>query len=204
MRYYSLILLSLLALATAQVPTPSDPPPEIPDPETPPSPMPPKEPEPVPSKPVPVDPKPTPPATPPAPTVTGAPGQGPICECGYTYCAAVLMSMSESIPFHQLRCKWQADDMKENPWSSEQLAKAYCSTPNAVCGNNGVAPATNVSSALYLCRCESDDAKLGTDLDLICGCDTCLNIGPDYRGRCETPCNEGACVKSDNGGDNWY
>jgi hypothetical protein len=33
------------------------------------------------------------------PTATGDPGQGAICECGYTYCSSVLMAMSLS-PYH--------------------------------------------------------------------------------------------------------
>ncbi|OTA05223.1 SSCRP protein [Trichoderma parareesei] len=97
---------------------------------------------------------------------------GAICECGYTYCASVLMGMKK-------------------PWSQKELSEAYCSTPNASCDKN--VPATNISSALYICLCDDPDQKVGTNLDLVCGCDKCLNIGPDFRGRCETPCHAGNC-----------
>ena len=37
---------------------------------------------------------------PPVPAQTGGGGPpGPICECGYTYCASVLMGMSKRLPF---------------------------------------------------------------------------------------------------------
>lgn len=79
----------------------------------------------------------------------------------------------------------------EKPWSQKQLAESYCKTPHASCNNN--VPATNTSSALYICLCDDADQKVGTHLDLVCGCDKCLNIGPDFRGRCETPCHGGNC-----------
>ena len=28
---------------------------------------------------------------------------------------------------------------------------------------------------------------------LLCGCDKCLVVGPDYRGRCDKPCHAGSC-----------
>ncbi|KAL7941793.1 hypothetical protein V8C42DRAFT_333730 [Trichoderma barbatum] len=79
----------------------------------------------------------------------------------------------------------------KKPWSQKQLAEAYCDTPNASCDNH--VPATNITSALYICLCDDPDQKVGTNLDLVCGCDKCLNIGPDFRGRCETPCHAGNC-----------
>lgn len=72
------------------------------------------------------------------------------------------------------------------PWGLKQITEGYCSTPNVACPN-GV-PATNVSTALYICLCDTIEQKLGTDIDLICGCDDCQIIGPDFRGRCATPC----------------
>ncbi|KAJ6783872.1 hypothetical protein PWT90_09158 [Aphanocladium album] len=112
-----------------------------------------------------------PPVPPPAtasPTASQAPApQGPICECGYTYCASVLKAM-------------------KTPWTNKELTDAYCSTPNASCPNGK--PITDVNNAVYICLCKEADQKVGTDLDLMCGCDKCLNIGPDFRGRCETPC----------------
>jgi hypothetical protein len=81
------------------------------------------------------------------------------------------------------------------PWSEEQLASAYCTTSNAPCGDNSV-PETNVTSALYICLCNDEDDKLGTNLDLICGCDECLILAPDYRGRCQTPCSSGGCANA--------
>ncbi|OAA57175.1 hypothetical protein ISF_07096 [Cordyceps fumosorosea ARSEF 2679] len=116
-----------------------------------------------------------PPSTPPAtPTPSGSPTpapKGPICECGYTYCASVLKAMKA-------------------PWSNKELAEAYCKTPNASCPNGK--PSTNVDNALYVCLCEKADQKTGTHLDLLCGCDKCLVVGPDFRGRCETPCSPGS------------
>ncbi|KAH7318136.1 hypothetical protein B0I35DRAFT_409072 [Stachybotrys elegans] len=103
---------------------------------------------------------------PPAPTASALPG-GPICECGYTYCASVLMAM-------------------KRPWTPKLLTQAYCSTPNAACPEG--LPHTNVTSALFICLCDGVDQEVGTHLHLLCGCDTCLNVNPDFRGRCETPC----------------
>ncbi|OAQ65386.1 hypothetical protein VFPPC_14057 [Pochonia chlamydosporia 170] len=80
-------------------------------------------------------------STAPAPTTP----DGAICECGYTYCASVLMGMKK-------------------PWTTKQLADAYCATPNAVC-NNGK-PSTSVNVALYICLCEDPGQKLGNKLDL--------------------------------------
>ncbi|KAJ2968112.1 hypothetical protein NQ176_g9336 [Zarea fungicola] len=115
-------------------------------------------------------PVPPPPATPP-PTTSQAPApKGPICECGYTYCASVLKAMKV-------------------PWNNKQLAEAYCSTPNANCPNGK--PSTDVNNAVYICLCNEVNQKVGNDLDLLCGCDKCLNVGPDFRGRCETPCSAG-------------
>ncbi|KAM0264252.1 hypothetical protein ACHAQJ_000740 [Trichoderma viride] len=111
-------------------------------------------------------------APPPAATKAPPAPEGPICECGYTYCASVLEGMKK-------------------PWSQKQLAEAYCSTPHASCNNH--VPATNITNALYICLCDDIDQKVGTHLDLVCGCDKCLNIGPDFRGRCETPCHGGNC-----------
>ncbi|ATY58624.1 hypothetical protein A9K55_002376 [Cordyceps militaris] len=109
----------------------------------------------------------TPPATP-APSGTPGPTpKGPICECGYTYCASVLKAM-------------------KTPWSNKELTDAYCSTVNASCPNGK--PASDVNNAVFICLCKEADQKVGTDLDLLCGCDKCLNVGPDFRGRCETPC----------------
>lgn len=94
-----------------QPPTPTDPPPPpnepvppAPPPNEPVPPVPPAEP-PVPP---PSDPTPTPPQSPvpdppqspppasPTPIGTGPSIEGPICECGYTYCAEVLMAMGIS------------------------------------------------------------------------------------------------------------
>ncbi|KAH7160335.1 hypothetical protein B0J13DRAFT_643894 [Dactylonectria estremocensis] len=140
-------------------PNPPPPPPEEPDPDPPP-----------PSEPPSPVPKPTDPAPPPPPTGTGAPHKGPICECGYTYCAAVLMDMPKA-------------------WTVPQLTQGYCSTPHASCP--GGSPASNVTSALYICLCEGANQKVGNHIELLCGCDACLKIGPDFRGRCETPCVAG-------------
>ncbi|OAA51439.1 hypothetical protein NOR_00032 [Metarhizium rileyi] len=93
----------------------------------------------------------------PAPTTP----DGPVCECGYTYCASVLMAMKK-------------------PWSTKDLAEAYCATPHATC-NNGK-PSTSINSALYICLCDDPSAEYGKTLDLLCGCDKCLVVGPDFRG----------------------
>ncbi|OAR02876.1 hypothetical protein LLEC1_06784 [Akanthomyces lecanii] len=118
----------------------------------------------------PLDTPPVPPAPPATPSPSSSPGpvpKGPICECGYTYCSSVLKAM-------------------KTPWNDKQLTEAYCSTPNASCPNGK--PATDVNNAVYICLCKEADQKVGADLDLMCGCDKCLNVGPDFRGRCETPC----------------
>ncbi|CEJ83979.1 hypothetical protein VHEMI03342 [[Torrubiella] hemipterigena] len=156
MQFFHLFCLVALAAASPQLPTPVGPPPPLTpaDGST--------------STPVPVVPPPPPTKAttetpkPPAPTP-----DGPICECGYTYCGSVLMTMKK-------------------PWNQKQLGDAYCKTPNASCPNNK--PSSDVHSALYLCLCDGPDQKLGTTLDLLCGCDKCLNVGPDNRARCETPC----------------
>lgn len=100
----SVLALAILAfVAHAQVPTPPEDPPEIPPPETdlpPPSDDPPVEPGPIPppetSTGEPEQPAPSTILTPPAPSATGDPVFGPICECGYTYCASVLLAMGTS------------------------------------------------------------------------------------------------------------
>ncbi|KAL3959357.1 hypothetical protein ACCO45_007519 [Purpureocillium lilacinum] len=115
----------------------------------------------------------TPATQPPVPAQTGGGGPpGPICECGYTYCASVLMGMKK-------------------PWSEKQLAEAYCKTPDAACASGS--PGTDVRSALYLCLCDDANAREGNKLHLLCGCDKCLVVGPDYRGRCDKPCHAGSC-----------
>ncbi|KAF4991709.1 hypothetical protein FDECE_13940, partial [Fusarium decemcellulare] len=131
--------------------------------------------DPAPQPPAPTDPAPAPPA----PNPTGAPSEGPICECGYTYCAQVLMSM-------------------EKPWNEAQLTDAYCKTPNASC--SGGSPSTKISSALYICLCDEINQEVGNHLELLCGCDTCLNVGPDFRGRCKTPCLPGKSGGGHGGG----
>ncbi|KOS17179.1 hypothetical protein ESCO_005863 [Escovopsis weberi] len=166
-----LLMLAGLALAKPQreteFPVPEDPPPPLSSPlftETPPW-------SPTPLQPGPLPPTPTSKGGGLPPPASDRPEpNGPICECGYTYCASVLMAMKK-------------------PWSTKQLGEAYCGTPHAPCANN--LPSTNVSSALYLCLCDEIDQKIGNDLHLICGCDTCLNIEPDFRGRCEFPCQAG-------------
>ncbi|KAG6009936.1 hypothetical protein E4U21_000707 [Claviceps maximensis] len=101
-----------------------------------------------------------------------APGvpSGAYCECGYTYCASVLMAMKK-------------------PWTMKQLADAYCATSHAVC--SGGKPSTGVNTALFICLCNDAGQKYGTTLDLVCACDKCLVVAPDFRGRCETPCHSG-------------
>lgn len=103
----SVLAFAILAfVAHAQVPTPPEDPPQIPPPETdlpPPSDLPPVEPGPIepPPETSPGEPEqPAPPTilTPPAPSATGDPVFGPICECGYTYCASVLQAMGTSSP----------------------------------------------------------------------------------------------------------
>lgn len=73
-----------MALAKPQLPVPSGPPPEAgsptPIPEPPPPPPPPGD-------------DPTPTSGDPEPTTAS---KGPICECGYTYCASVLKEMCKN------------------------------------------------------------------------------------------------------------
>ncbi|KAF4975379.1 hypothetical protein FZEAL_7830 [Fusarium zealandicum] len=164
--------------AEPPVPPPSSQPPDpvpVPPPAEPAPVPPPSSPAPVPPPPAPTDPAPVPP--PPSPT--GAPSGEPICECGYTYCAEVLMAM-------------------EKPWNEAQLSDAYCKTPNADCPEGS--PSTNLTSALYICLCGELDQKVGDHLELLCGCDTCLNVGPDFRGRCKTPCLAGGGGEGGGGG----
>ncbi|KAK2672546.1 hypothetical protein RAB80_012625 [Fusarium oxysporum f. sp. vasinfectum] len=124
--------------------------------------------------PAPPDPDPTPPSTseqpapppdPPAPAPP-APPPGPICECGYTYCSSVLKDM-------------------DNPWNEAQLSEAYCSTPNVKC--DGETPTSSIDNALFICLCDQPSQKVGNHLEFLCGCDKCLVVKPDYRGRCKTP-----------------
>ncbi|PHH93343.1 hypothetical protein CDD83_5897 [Cordyceps sp. RAO-2017] len=148
-----LVLAALGAVAAAQVVTPTSAPPPLPTP--------------TPTRQDKETPRPHPaPGTP----------DGPICECGYTYCASVLMKM-------------------EKAWSEEQLAEAYCKTPKAACSHG--APSSDVGSALFLCLCETAEQRVGRRLQLVCGCGRCLVVGPDYRGRCDAPCHAGpACAGS--------
>ncbi|RGP68993.1 filamentous hemagglutinin [Fusarium sporotrichioides] len=184
-----LTLLGLVVLAFAKPQDPSDPapaPPASSAPAEPPAEPPAPAPVPIPSSqptpptsPVPAPPADPAPAPPPA-DPTGAPTpEGPICECGYTYCAAVLKAM-------------------EKPWNDDQLSSAYCKTPNAVC--NGQSPASNVDNALFICLCAEPDQKVGDHIELLCGCDACLNVGPDFRGRCKSPCRAGHGGKGGGGG----
>ncbi|KAI9898764.1 hypothetical protein N3K66_007124 [Trichothecium roseum] len=159
-------MFSALAVAKPQMPTPPTAPPPLSSP-TEPAPVPPTE------EPVPV-PEPSPPGHPPdEPTKDPNqpsppnPGKGPICQCGYTYCASILMGMKV-------------------PWPEERLAEGYCNTPNAAC-QDGVPP-VDVTEALFICLCGAEDDEVGDKLDVLCGCDSCLVVGPDYRGRCERPC----------------
>ncbi|POR31915.1 Uncharacterized protein TPAR_07862 [Tolypocladium paradoxum] len=151
-----------LSLAAPQLHTPATPPPPLPPPPS-------SQASPPSTRDVPPPPADTTSQgqAPPAPTPTG-----PICECGYTYCASVLLGMKK-------------------PWNQKQLAEAYCKTPNAACAK-GV-PNTSVKSALYLCLCNDANQRVGNQLHLLCGCDKCLVAGPDFRGRCETPCHAGTC-----------
>ncbi|KJZ71279.1 hypothetical protein HIM_09352 [Hirsutella minnesotensis 3608] len=107
----------------------------------------------------------------PAPPAASADSAGPICECGYTYCASVLLNMKKA-------------------WNEKQLTEAYCKTPGSACSKGK--PETDVNSALYLCLCEDGNQRVGNKLHLLCGCDKCLVVGPDYRGRCESPCHAGS------------
>ncbi|EHK42303.1 hypothetical protein TRIATDRAFT_77489 [Trichoderma atroviride IMI 206040] len=164
----AIALVALIGLTAA------NPRPQLPTPDTPPPPLSSQEPQPVPESSTTSSTSTSTSKDAPPPVATREPPvpEGSICECGYTYCASVLMGMKK-------------------PWSQKQLAESYCKTPHASCNNN--VPATNTSSALYICLCDDADQKVGTHLDLVCGCDKCLNIGPDFRGRCETPCHGGNC-----------
>lgn len=88
--------------------------------------------------------------------------------------------------FYEIR---RTNTIAAKPWTVPQLTQGYCNTPQANCpGGN---PTSNVTSALYICLCEGANQEVGNHIELLCGCDTCLNIGPDFRGRCETPCVAG-------------
>ncbi|KAG5949107.1 hypothetical protein E4U53_006027 [Claviceps sorghi] len=87
--------------------------------------------------------------------VPGSPS-GPYCECGYTYCASVLMAMTK------------------------QLADAYCATSRAVCSSGR--PGTGINTALFICLCSDAGEKYGSTLRLVCACDKCLVVAPDFRG----------------------
>lgn len=82
---------------------------------------------------------------------------------------------------------------EETPWNQKQLADAYCKTPDAPC--SGGTPSTDVKSALYLCLCDNANRGVGNKLHLLCGCNKCLVIELDFRGRCDSPCHVGACGK---------
>jgi len=77
----------------------------------------------------------------------------------------------------------------EKPWTMKQLADAYCATSHTVCSNGK--PSTGINTALFICLCNDADQKYGTTLNLVCACDKCLVVAPDFRGRCETPCHSG-------------
>ncbi|SCO52966.1 uncharacterized protein FFMR_11285 [Fusarium fujikuroi] len=155
--------------APPPVPPPADPPAE-PSQPPPPPPPPPSGPAPVPppATPAPASAPPPDPSPPPPPSSTAEPPppEGPICECGYTYCSSVLKTM-------------------DNPWNEDQLSQAYCSTPNVKC--DGESPASSIDNALFICLCDQPSQKIGNHLEFLCGCDKCLVVKPDYRGRCKTP-----------------
>ncbi|CCT71828.1 uncharacterized protein FFUJ_09005 [Fusarium fujikuroi IMI 58289] len=155
--------------APPPVPPPADPPAE-PSQPPPPPPPPPSGPAPVPppATPAPAPAPPPDPSPPPPPSSTAEPPppEGPICECGYTYCSSVLKTM-------------------DNPWNEDQLSQAYCSTPNVKC--DGESPASSIDNALFICLCDQPSQKIGNHLEFLCGCDKCLVVKPDYRGRCKTP-----------------
>ncbi|KAH7179236.1 uncharacterized protein B0J16DRAFT_168216 [Fusarium flagelliforme] len=168
-----LTILGLAIVAFAKPQTPPDPPPSSSGPPNDPAPAP----VPIPTT---TQPAPPPPSTPaPANPSKQPTPEGPICECGYTYCAKVLKAM-------------------EKPWSDGQLSAAYCKTPNAVCDQE--TPASNVENALFICLCAEPEQKVGDHLELLCGCDTCLNVGPDFRGRCKSPCKAGHASSGGSGG----
>lgn len=75
--------LAVLAFAKPQASDPAELPAPVPVPSS--QPTPPSTPVPVP----PADPAPAPPAS----STSPPPPDGPICECGYTYCASVLKAM---------------------------------------------------------------------------------------------------------------
>ncbi|KAG6029145.1 hypothetical protein E4U41_000461 [Claviceps citrina] len=142
-------------------------------------------------------------------TSTPAPGtpSGAYCECGYTYCASVLMAMTSAcqrdpgrahtpnvlIRILTARALVRLTECREieKPWTTKQLAEAYCATPHAVCSSGK--PSTGINTALYICLCNDAGQKFGNTLDLVCACDKCLVAAPDFRGRCETPCHSGQC-----------
>ncbi|KAG5757404.1 hypothetical protein H9Q72_005353 [Fusarium xylarioides] len=168
---------------------PADPPAEPSQPPPPPPPPPPSQPAPPPSGPAPVPPTATPapapppdpsPPPPPSSTAEPPPPEGPICECGYTYCSAVLKGM-------------------DKPWNEDQLSQAYCSTPNVKC--DGESPASSIDNALFICLCDQPSQKVGNHLEFLCGCDKCLVVKPDYRGRCKTPPLAGKGGKGDGKGN---
>ncbi|RBR13031.1 hypothetical protein FVER53590_06631 [Fusarium verticillioides] len=169
---------------------PADPPAEPSQPPPPPPPPPPSQPAPPPSGPAPVPPPatpapvpppdPSPPPPPPSSTAEPPPPEGPICECGYTYCSSVLKDM-------------------DNPWNEDQLSQAYCSTPNVKC--DGESPASSIDNALFICLCDKPSQTVGNHLEFLCGCDKCLVVKPDYRGRCKTPPLAGKGGKGDGKGN---
>ncbi|KAM5508971.1 hypothetical protein FOXYSP1_11937, partial [Fusarium oxysporum f. sp. phaseoli] len=73
----------------------------------------------------------------------------------------------------------------DNPWNEAQLSKAYCSTPNVKCDSE--TPTSSIDNALFICLCDQPSQKVGNHLEFLCGCDKCLVVKPDYRGRCKTP-----------------
>ncbi|KAG4277250.1 hypothetical protein FPRO04_07547 [Fusarium proliferatum] len=153
--------------APPPVPPPADPPADPPaEPSQPPPPSPPPAPVPPPATPAPAPPPDPSPPPPPSSTAEPPPPEGPICECGYTYCSSVLKTM-------------------DNPWNEDQLSQAYCSTPNVKC--DGESPASSIDNALFICLCDQPSQKVGNHLEFLCGCDKCLVVKPDYRGRCKTP-----------------
>lgn len=86
----AIALVALIGLSAA------NPRPQIPTPDTPPPPLSSQLPEPVPESPTTTTTSTSTSKDAPPPAVTREPPvpEGPICECGYTYCASVLMGMS--------------------------------------------------------------------------------------------------------------
>ncbi|KAF5644503.1 filamentous hemagglutinin [Fusarium sp. NRRL 52700] len=219
----TILTLAVLALAKPQAPpdpapAPPDPAPAPPDPPAPAPPAPPpvpppadppadpptepSQPAPPPSGPAPVPPPATPapapppdpsPPPPPSSTAEPPPPEGPICECGYTYCSAVLKNMGTSTSLRRSRLT-----ATDNPWNEAQLSQAYCSTPNVKC--DGESPASSIDNALFICLCDQPSQKVGNHLEFLCGCDKCLVVKPDYRGRCKTPPLAGKGGKGDGKG----